>query len=134
MGTPEAIGGSNVIPQAMGEFLEIRVGIDNGVSDRRRRTHHSADHLRPGPFGSFLSGHLGRHPYEDIWWDSAVLEIRGSWLLLVTGGAPTADKPTVTFETPVEPDRVNHELTVRVPDCRAVYQILTSWGQVLSAL
>jgi catechol 2,3-dioxygenase-like lactoylglutathione lyase family enzyme len=59
---------------------------------------------------------------------SAVLQFQGTWLLLVTGGAPTADKPTVTFETPIDPDRVNHELTIRLPDCRAAYQILRDRG------
>jgi catechol 2,3-dioxygenase-like lactoylglutathione lyase family enzyme len=59
---------------------------------------------------------------------SAVLQFQGTWLLLVTGGAPTGDKPTVTFEAPIEPDRVNHELTIRVPDCRAAYQILRDRG------
>ncbi len=59
---------------------------------------------------------------------SAVLGFQGSWLLLVTGGEPTADKPTVTFEALADPDRVNHELTIRVPDCRGAYQILRDRG------
>jgi catechol 2,3-dioxygenase-like lactoylglutathione lyase family enzyme len=59
---------------------------------------------------------------------SAVLQFQGSWLLLVTGGEPTADKPTVTFEVPADPDRVSHELTIRVPDCRAAYRILRERG------
>jgi catechol 2,3-dioxygenase-like lactoylglutathione lyase family enzyme len=59
---------------------------------------------------------------------SAVLQFQGTWLLLVTGGAPTADKPTVTFEAPTDPERVYHELTIRVPDCRAAYQILCDRG------
>jgi catechol 2,3-dioxygenase-like lactoylglutathione lyase family enzyme len=59
---------------------------------------------------------------------STVLHFQGSWLLLVTGGGPTADKPTVTFEIPSDPDRVNHELTIRVPDCRAAYETLRDRG------
>jgi catechol 2,3-dioxygenase-like lactoylglutathione lyase family enzyme len=59
---------------------------------------------------------------------SAVLRFQGSWLLLVTGGEPTADKPTVTFEVLANPDRVNHELTIRVPDCGAAYRILRDRG------
>ena len=59
---------------------------------------------------------------------SAVLDFQGSWLLLVTGGPPTPDKPTITFEAPVDADRVNHELTLRVPDCRAAYQVLRDRG------
>jgi catechol 2,3-dioxygenase-like lactoylglutathione lyase family enzyme len=59
---------------------------------------------------------------------SAVLRFQGVWLLLVTGGDPTPDKPTVTFAPPAEPDVVNHELTLRVPDCRAAYDTLVTRG------
>ena len=59
---------------------------------------------------------------------SAVLSFRGAWLLLVTGGGPTPDKPTVTFAPPADPDTVSHELTIRVPDCRAAYRSLSDRG------
>lgn len=59
---------------------------------------------------------------------SVVLELLGNWLLLVTGGAPTRDKPTVTFQPPPDPDRVSSELIFRVEDCRATYELLTSRG------
>ena len=59
---------------------------------------------------------------------SAVLRFQGVWLLLVTGGDPTADKPTDTFAPPAEPDGVSHELTLRVPDCRAAYDTLVTRG------
>jgi catechol 2,3-dioxygenase-like lactoylglutathione lyase family enzyme len=59
---------------------------------------------------------------------SAVLSLQGTWLLLVTGGGPTPDKPTVTFAPPSEPDRVSHELTLRVPDCRNAYEVLVGRG------
>jgi len=51
-----------------------------------------------------------------------VLQIAGAWILLVTGGGPTPDKPTVTFAPPTSPDVVSHELTFKVPDCRAAYE------------
>jgi len=51
-----------------------------------------------------------------------------AWLLLVTGGPPTADKPSVTFEAPVDPDHVNAELIIGVPDCRAAYALLSARG------
>jgi catechol 2,3-dioxygenase-like lactoylglutathione lyase family enzyme len=57
-----------------------------------------------------------------------VLQFQGAWLLLVTGGGPTPGKPTVTFAAPTDPDRVSHQLTMRVPDCRAVYETLRSRG------
>ena len=59
---------------------------------------------------------------------SAVLRFQGTWLLLVTGGGPTPGKPTVTFAAPGDPDRVDHQLTMRVPDCRAAYETLQARG------
>jgi catechol 2,3-dioxygenase-like lactoylglutathione lyase family enzyme len=59
---------------------------------------------------------------------SVVLELLGSWLLLVGPGGPTADKPTVTFEPPLDPDRVSTEMIFRVEDCRATYELLRSRG------
>jgi catechol 2,3-dioxygenase-like lactoylglutathione lyase family enzyme len=59
---------------------------------------------------------------------SVVLRFAGSWLLLVTGGEPTADKPTITFEAPTNPDRVDHSFTIRVKDCQASYQALQARG------
>jgi catechol 2,3-dioxygenase-like lactoylglutathione lyase family enzyme len=59
---------------------------------------------------------------------SCVLRLVGQWLLLVTGGPPTADKPTVTFAPPADPDVATAELIVAVPDCRAAYDTLSSRG------
>ena len=41
---------------------------------------------------------------------------------------PTADKPTVTFAAPADPDVVSHSMTIRVPDCRAEYERLRARG------
>ena len=71
---------------------------------------------------------LGASPYREYGGDSAVLNFQGAWLLLVTGGEPTPDKPGVTFAPPGDPDRVEHAFTIRVPDCRAAYQILRRRG------
>jgi catechol 2,3-dioxygenase-like lactoylglutathione lyase family enzyme len=59
---------------------------------------------------------------------SLVLRIVGAWLLVVTGGGPTEDKPTVTFVSPEDPDHVSAELIFRVPDCRAAYETLAGRG------
>ena len=59
---------------------------------------------------------------------SLVLKIVGSWLLVVTGGGPTEDKPTVTFSAPTDTDRVSHEMTIRVPDCHGAYETLRARG------
>ena len=42
------------------------------------------------------------------------------WLLLVTGGGPAADKPTVVFEPSADPDLASHPMTLRVADCQGV--------------
>jgi catechol 2,3-dioxygenase-like lactoylglutathione lyase family enzyme len=59
---------------------------------------------------------------------SCVLRLQDTWLLLVTGGPPTDDKPSVTFEAPGDPDRVSHSMTFRVEDCRGTYGLLSSRG------
>ena len=59
---------------------------------------------------------------------SCVLRFLGTWLLLVTGGPPTDDKPSVTFAFPADPDRVDSELIIGVPDCRAAHAILEARG------
>ena len=44
-----------------------------------------------------------------------------SWIIINVGGGPTEDKPTVTLETPTDPDRVSSFLNIRVADIQAVY-------------
>ncbi|GAC1696955.1 MAG: VOC family protein [Ktedonobacteraceae bacterium] len=56
------------------------------------------------------------------------LHFAGSPIILSVPGGPTRDKPTVTFAFPTNPDRVTGELTIRVPDCAAVYEVLRSRG------
>jgi catechol 2,3-dioxygenase-like lactoylglutathione lyase family enzyme len=73
---------------------------------------------------------VGATVYREYGGTSCVLNFQGNWLLLVTGGGPTQDKPTVTFAPPEHPDTVSHELTIRVPDCRAAYETLTARGAV----
>ena len=71
---------------------------------------------------------LGAEVYREYGGTSCVLNFQGSWILLVTGGGPTEDKPAVTFAPPSDPDTVSHELTIRVPDCMAAYEILKARG------
>ena len=74
---------------------------------------------------------LGATVYREYGGTSCVLNFQGSWLLLVTGGESTRDKPTVTFAPPMDSDSVSHELTLRVPDCRAAYETLKVRGAVI---
>src|SRR3954469_1376309 len=47
--------------------------------------------------------------------------LANSWIIINAGGGPTDDKPTVTLETPPDPDRVSSFLNLRVADIQAVY-------------
>jgi catechol 2,3-dioxygenase-like lactoylglutathione lyase family enzyme len=47
--------------------------------------------------------------------------LANSWIIINVGGGPTDDKPTVTLETPPDPDRVSSFLNIRVADVHAVY-------------
>jgi len=71
---------------------------------------------------------LGAGLYREYGGTSAVLTFAGAWILLVTGGEPTADKPSVTFAAPPDPDLVSHAITIRVPDCRSAYETLLARG------
>jgi catechol 2,3-dioxygenase-like lactoylglutathione lyase family enzyme len=71
---------------------------------------------------------LGAELYREYGGTSVVLRVFGTWLLLVTGGGPTADKPDVTFAPPTDPRTVAHAMTIRVPGCRAAYETLRGRG------
>ena len=44
--------------------------------------------------------------------------LANSFIIINVGGGPTDDKPTVTLETPTDPDRVSSFLNIRVKDIR----------------
>jgi catechol 2,3-dioxygenase-like lactoylglutathione lyase family enzyme len=50
-----------------------------------------------------------------------VVELSNSFIVINSGGGPTDDKPSVTLETPRDPDRVSSFLNIRVKDIEAVY-------------
>ena len=76
----------------------------------------------------FYTDVLGASLFREYGGSSAVLKFQGMWLLLVTGGGPTPGKPTVTFAAPADPNRIDHQLTIRVPDCRKAYDTLRTRG------
>jgi catechol 2,3-dioxygenase-like lactoylglutathione lyase family enzyme len=82
---------------------------------------------------TFYRDVLGAEVYREHGGSSCVLRAFGTWLLLVTGGGPTADKPTVTFAPPADPDTVGHSMTIRVPDCRGVHAVLVERGATFLA-
>jgi len=53
--------------------------------------------------------------------EPAYVELANSWIIINGGGGPTDDKPTVTLETPPDPDRTSSFLNIRVADINAVY-------------
>ncbi len=77
---------------------------------------------------AFYRDVLGAELVREYGGTSAVFSFCGAWLLLVTGGGPTDDKPDVTFAPPDDPRRVSHAMTIRVPDCQAAYEVLRARG------
>lgn len=77
---------------------------------------------------TFYRDVLGATIFREYGGTSCVLQFQGNWLLLVTGGDPTPDKPDVTFAPPSDPHTVAHAMTIRVPDCQAAYDALGSRG------
>ena len=69
---------------------------------------------------------LGAELYRE-YGTSAVFSFNGTWLLLVEGGKPTADKPGVEFAPP-DPSRLSHSFTIRVEDCQESYEVLSGRG------
>ncbi len=51
-----------------------------------------------------------------------------SWIIMNVGGGPTDDKPTVTLETPPDPDRTSAFLNLRVADIHALYELWRGRG------
>ena len=77
---------------------------------------------------TFYTDVLGATVYREYGGSSCVLQFQGSWLLLVTRGEPTKDKPDVTFAPPENPNLISHAMTIRVPDCQKAYDILKERG------
>jgi catechol 2,3-dioxygenase-like lactoylglutathione lyase family enzyme len=49
------------------------------------------------------------------------IALANSFIVINGGGGPTDDKPTVTLESPRDPDRVSSFLNIRVTDIHAAY-------------
>jgi catechol 2,3-dioxygenase-like lactoylglutathione lyase family enzyme len=71
---------------------------------------------------AFYRDVLGAEEYREYGGTSVVFRFLGTWLLIVTGGGQTEDKPDVTFAPPSDPNTVSHAITIRVLDCRAAYE------------
>jgi catechol 2,3-dioxygenase-like lactoylglutathione lyase family enzyme len=76
----------------------------------------------------FYTQILGAAIFREYGGDSIVLKFLDRWMLLVTSGEPTEDKPDTHFAPPIDPDHVSHAYTIRVQDCRKSYAILKDRG------
>jgi catechol 2,3-dioxygenase-like lactoylglutathione lyase family enzyme len=54
--------------------------------------------------------------------------LANTFVIINGPGGPTDDKPTVTLETPSDPDRVSSFLNIRVPDIQAAYARWSALG------
>lgn len=77
---------------------------------------------------NFYSDILGAELYREYGGTSIVYKFQGVWLLIVTGGEPTADKPNIVFKDPENNNTVSHSFTIRVKDCQTSYEILVKRG------
>ena len=71
---------------------------------------------------------LGASLYGEYGGTSVVLSLGNAWILIVTGGGPTDDKPTVSLAPPPDPDVRDNLFTMRVADCVAAYDELMARG------
>jgi catechol 2,3-dioxygenase-like lactoylglutathione lyase family enzyme len=53
--------------------------------------------------------------------EPSYVALANSWVIINVGGGPTDDKPSVTLETPPDPDRASTFLNIRVSDIQAVH-------------
>ena len=83
-----------------------------------------------GPARDFWRDVVGAEVIREYGGTSCVLRLAGAWVLLVTGGGPTADKPAVTFAPAPDARTVDHAFTMRVTDCMAAYEELRGRGAV----
>ncbi len=54
--------------------------------------------------------------------EPTIVALANSWIIINLGGRPTDDKPTITLETPPDPDHVSSFLNIRVADIQAIYK------------
>ena len=71
---------------------------------------------------------LGAQLFREYGGSSLVVNFLNHWILLVTAGGPTADKPDLLFTPPEHPEKVSHSFTIRVKDCNKTYIILKNRG------
>ncbi len=76
----------------------------------------------------FYSDILGAELFREYGGTSIVYKFQSVWLLIVTGGDPTDDKPDIYFKSPQNNNIVSHAFTIRVKDCQKSYDVLIKRG------
>jgi hypothetical protein len=96
-------------------LISARFALVAGCSSYETHMHHERRRTVAPP----VVDHLDRHGEAGD--EVTYVALANSWIIINLGGGPTDDKPTVTLETPTDPDRVNSFLNIRVADIQAVY-------------
>jgi catechol 2,3-dioxygenase-like lactoylglutathione lyase family enzyme len=60
--------------------------------------------------------------------EPSFVALANSWIIINRGGGPTDDKPTVTLQTPSDPNLASSFLNIRVADIQAVYDEWSARG------
>jgi catechol 2,3-dioxygenase-like lactoylglutathione lyase family enzyme len=60
--------------------------------------------------------------------EPSYVALGNSWIIINVGGGPTDDKPTVTLETPPDPNHTSGFMNIRVSDIQAVYAVWSARG------
>jgi catechol 2,3-dioxygenase-like lactoylglutathione lyase family enzyme len=76
----------------------------------------------------FYTEILGASLFREYGGTSIVLEFLGNWILLVSPGGPTEDKPEVHFVAPQDKNAISSSFTIRVDDCQQAYDFLKQGG------
>jgi catechol 2,3-dioxygenase-like lactoylglutathione lyase family enzyme len=97
------------------------------------RPHPTPGRLRHRASVAWYRDVLGAELVGEYGGTSAVFRFVGAWLLVVTGGGPTSDKPTITMAPPADPETPSAELIIAVPDCRAAHAELAGRGAAFLA-
>jgi catechol 2,3-dioxygenase-like lactoylglutathione lyase family enzyme len=113
-----SLRGSNETEVTMGNIDEEMVAAHFIVSDDVERSRRFYTEVLGGK--TVISGEEG----DEV----TYVSLANTWIIMNVGGGPTDDKPTVTLETPPDPDRVSSFLNIRVADIQAVYEEWSARG------
>lgn len=71
---------------------------------------------------------LGATPATPAGPGPSMVKLANAWFILVNGGEPTPDKPTVTLTAPTDLDHVDSFLNLRVADIATTHREWTARG------